>query len=85
MGIPDTVDESFLLTADDTMASVSTHYREACPAAEEVASTHALDDLAMHHRLGPLSLRCICLHVVREHARHAGHGDILREQVLAAR
>ena len=33
---------------------------------------------------GPLTLRWIYVHMVEELARHAGHGDILREQVLAA-
>lgn len=33
---------------------------------------------------GPDESFTLLLHVVRELARHAGHGDILREQVLAA-
>ncbi|OYO21164.1 hypothetical protein CGZ93_10825 [Enemella dayhoffiae] len=33
----------------------------------------------------PLGLRWIQLHVLREHAQHCGHADILREQVLARR
>ncbi len=32
----------------------------------------------------PLRLRWVYLHVVGELAQHAGHADILREQVLAA-
>ena len=43
-----------------------------------------LDDLAVHNRRGPLTLRWIYVHMVEELARHAGHGDILREQLLAA-
>jgi hypothetical protein len=27
----------------------------------------------------------ILLHVLREHAQHCGHADILREQILASR
>jgi len=38
----------------------------------------------MHNRRGPLSLRWIYVHMIEELARHAGHGDILKEQILAA-
>jgi hypothetical protein len=37
------------------------------------------------NRRGPLPLRWIYLHLLRELAQHCGHADILREQVLAAR
>ena len=50
----------------------------------EIAAAFSLDDLAMHNRRGPRSLRWIYLHLIEELARHAGHGDILREQILAA-
>lgn len=83
-GIPETVEESFVLTDDDTVDSVSELYRQAWAAAVRVAADHGLDDLALHHRRGPVSLRWIYLHLVRELARHAGHGDILREQILSA-
>ena len=38
----------------------------------------------MHNHRGPLSLRWIYLHMIEELARHCWHGDILREQILAA-
>ncbi len=82
VGLPDTVQESFTLTEADTVGSVSELYREAWAAAVEVATQHALDDVALHNRRGPVSLRWIYLHMIRELARHAGHGDILREQIL---
>jgi len=84
LGLPDTVDESFTLTADDTVASVLGQYRAAWADAEHIAADHGLDDLAMHNRRGPLTLRWIYLHMIEELARHAGHGDILKEQILAA-
>jgi hypothetical protein len=34
------------------------------------------------YRLGPLPLRWVYLHVLRELAQHCGHADILREQIL---
>jgi hypothetical protein len=33
---------------------------------------------------GPVSLRWIYVHIIREHARHVGHADILREQIDGA-
>lgn len=84
IGLPETVDESFLLTDDDTVESVLAQYRQAWVNADDIASAYALDDLAMHNRRGPLSLRWIYLHTIQELARHAGHGDILREQILAS-
>ena len=84
VGIPDRAEDSWLLEDGDTVASVLADYRAAGAEADEIAAPHGLDDLAVHNRRGPLTLRWIYLHMVEELARHAGHGDILREQVLAA-
>jgi len=84
VGLPDTVDESFQLAEDDTVVSVTQLYRDAWASSVQVAADHALDDHATHNRRGPVSLRWIYLHMIRELARHTGHGDILREQVLMA-
>ena len=84
IGLPQTVDESFELTETDTIASVQAAYRQVWAAVDEVAAGYVLDDMAVHNRRGPLSLRWIYIHMVEELARHAGHGDILREQILAA-
>ncbi len=84
IGLPITVDESFVLVDEDTVESVSAEYRQACADADEIAAAFSLDDLAIHNRRGPLSLRWIYLHMIEELARHAGHGDIIREQILAA-
>jgi len=84
IGLPEAVDDSFTLTDDDTVESVLAQYRHAWSNADEIAAAYSLDDLALHNRRGPLSLRWIFLHMIEELARHAGHGDILREQILAA-
>ena len=64
------------------MESVRAAYLAAVADADAITSSHSLDDVALHNRRSPLSLRWIYLHLVRELARHAGHGDILREQIL---
>jgi hypothetical protein len=84
VGIPEGADDSWVLDEADTVASVVADYRTAWAEAEEIAAPYDLDDLAVHNRRGPLTLRWIYVHMVEELGRHAGHGDILREQVLAA-
>ncbi|MFK0247911.1 DinB family protein [Amycolatopsis azurea] len=83
IGIPDTPDESFVLDDEDTIASVRQAYREACEASREAASNLELDDLVRGNRRGPLPLRWVYLHLLRELAQHGGHADILREQILS--
>lgn len=85
IGIPPMPDDSFVLTEDDTIASVTQAHLEACAAARLATAGLGLDDLLHGNRRGPLPLRWVYLHVLRELAQHAGHADILREQVLDAR
>jgi hypothetical protein len=82
IGIPATPDESFILDDDDTIATVRRAHREACDAARRAASSLELDDMVHGNRRGPLPLRWVYLHMLRELAQHCGHADILREQVL---
>jgi Protein of unknown function (DUF664) len=83
IGIPATPDESFLLDHDDTIATVRRAHREACEASRRAAASLELDDLVHGNRRGPLPVRWVYLHVLRELAQHCGHADILREQLLA--
>ena len=85
IGIPVTVDESFTVEDADTIASVQARYAEACAASRVAAAAYDLDDVVTGNRRGPLPMRWILLHMLRELAQHCGHADILREQVLAAR
>lgn len=43
-----------------------------------------LSDVVRGNRRGPLPLRWVYMHVLRELAQHCGHADILREQLLPA-
>ncbi|MDQ3788060.1 MAG: DinB family protein [Actinomycetota bacterium] len=83
IGIPATPDESFILTDDDTIESVRQAHRDACAASRRATSALGLDDILRGNRRGPLPLRWVYLHVLRELAQHCGHADILREQLLA--
>jgi uncharacterized damage-inducible protein DinB len=83
LGLVQTPDESFRLADDDTVASVTAAYREACATARTAVADLSLDDVMTGHRTGPRTLRWVYLQVLRELAHHCGHADILREQVLA--
>lgn len=83
IGIPETPDESFILDEDDTIESVRRTHREACDASRLATSSLGLDDILRGNRRGPLPLRWVYLHVLRELAQHCGHAEILREQILA--
>ncbi len=83
MGIAATPDESFVLDDEDTIESVREAHRTACTQSRLAVSEMALDDLVLGNRRGPLPLRWVYLHVLRELAQHCGHADILREQILA--
>lgn len=84
LGLPSEVDPSFVPAEDDTVASVLADYEQTCSWSRETASAYGLDHVAEHHRLGSVTLRWIHLHMLREVNRHAGHADILREQLLSS-
>jgi hypothetical protein len=84
IGIPASPDESFVLTGDDTIATVQAAHREACAASRRATADLRLDDVLRGNRRGPLPLRWVYLHMLRELAQHCGHADILREQITAA-
>ena len=82
IGIPETPDESFILHDGDTIATVRQAHLEACESSRRATSSLGLDDTVNGNRRGPLPLRWVYLHLLRELAQHCGHADILREQIL---
>jgi hypothetical protein len=74
-------DADFRLADDDTVESVIAGYDAECARSRETAARFELTDTAHHHSAGEVSLRWIYLHMIEETARHAGHADILREQL----
>ena len=85
IGIPDEVDASFELAEDDTIASVLGAYAAAVAGSRARVAGLGLDDIVTGNRRGPLPVRFVLFHVLRELAQHCGHADILREQLLAVR
>lgn len=84
LGLPDEVDHSFLLVGEDTVETVRAAYVDACTRSREISSGRDLDETYTWHS-GDVSLRFVLAHLVQELARHAGHGDILVEQLVARR
>lgn len=67
----------------ETVAEVIAEFERASARARSVAAGIPLDETREHPRVGVVSLRWIYLAMTAEFARHAGHGDILREQIGA--
>ena len=55
LGLPKSVDDSFLLTEVDTIDSVRCAHREACEGSRRAAARLALDDAVSGHRAGPMT------------------------------
>lgn len=74
-------ERSWLLDDDETVAATIVAFEDACAESRRIAAALPLDHVVPHERLGEVSLRWIYVHLIREHARHGGHADILREQI----
>jgi hypothetical protein len=85
MGLPPNSGDSFILTEHDTIASTRAAHNAACEASRRATAALGIDDVLSGHRMGPVPLRWVYLHVLRELAQHCGHADILREQILSRR
>jgi hypothetical protein len=74
----------FRIEPGETVAGVVDFYRESTEHSRRVVSTTAsLDDtsVGVSPFYGHVSLRWIMVHMLEETARHAGHLDLMREQI----
>jgi uncharacterized damage-inducible protein DinB len=71
------------LSEDDTAASLVLSYRDAIASSNEIVDASDLEQLCAGAGTAPepMTLRWVLVHMVEETARHAGHADILREQI----
>jgi hypothetical protein len=83
LGVVASPEESFVLDDGDTIESVRAAHRAACEQSRRAAAALSLDDVLSGNRRGPMPMRWVYVHLLRELAQHCGHADILREQVLA--
>jgi hypothetical protein len=72
---------SWDVAAGKTIRGVIAEFESACAASRQIAAGFTLDQTVPRDQLGQVSLRWIYVHIIREHARHIGHADILREQI----
>jgi hypothetical protein len=77
----DDPDGDFRVEPDDTVQDLIRAYTRQCERSRATAVGHDLADTGRHRLLGEVSLRWIYVHMIEETARHAGHVDILREQL----
>ena len=64
-----------------TIDGVIAEFDSACAVSRQIAAGFTLDQAVPHDELGQVSLRWVYMHMIREHARHVGHADMLREQI----
>ncbi|MFE6777781.1 DinB family protein [Streptomyces sp. NPDC057702] len=76
-------EDSFTVGDDESVADVIEEFERASERARAITADIALDAIRRHPACGTVSLRWIYLLMIQEFARHAGHCDILREQVGA--
>ncbi|MFI1918142.1 DinB family protein [Nocardia sp. NPDC020380] len=74
-------DASFVVGENETVSDVIAEFDHGSERSRVIAAGFDLDELRTHPRLGEVSLRFIYLFLIEDFARHAGHGDILREQI----
>ena len=83
IGISSTPDRSFTLKDADTIASIQEAHRSRCEVSRRTLAGLTLDTVVDGR--GGHAVWALQLQVLRELAQHAGHADILLEQVLARR
>ncbi|MET8878733.1 DUF664 domain-containing protein [Nocardia sp. NPDC004604] len=74
-------DASFVVDDNETLADVIAEFERASDRSRVIVAEFDLDDIRTHPRVGDVSLRFIYLLAIEDFARHAGHGDTLREQI----
>ncbi|KAA0017690.1 DinB family protein [Antrihabitans cavernicola] len=72
---------TFAVADDESLADVIAEFERASQRSRTIAARFALDDTKDNPREGTVSMRWTMLAMIEEFARHAGHGDILREQI----
>lgn len=72
---------TFTVAVDESLSDVIAEFERASGRSRTIAARFTLDDTKDNPREGTVSMRWTLLTMIEEFARHAGHGDILREQI----
>ncbi len=74
---------SWVVAPHETLTDVLIEFEAAITLSRDIAYGPHSTDKFVHYRRGEVTFYWICLHMIEELARHAGHADILVEQILA--
>jgi uncharacterized damage-inducible protein DinB len=75
-------DIDFRIEDGETAQQIFDLYRTACDRSRHVLADVSLDDMVQSpQRRADYNVRWVVVHMIEETARHAGHADILREQL----
>jgi uncharacterized damage-inducible protein DinB len=78
----DDPDVDFRVPPEMTAQEVFDLYRHQCARSREILAAASLDDpVTGEKRRADYNVRWVLVHMIEETARHAGHADILREQI----
>jgi uncharacterized damage-inducible protein DinB len=78
----DDPEADFRIEEHETSEDIFTLYREACDRSRRALDEASLDDPVENpHRSADYNVRWVVVHMLEETARHAGHADIIREQL----
>ena len=72
---------SMQVAEDVTLSDLRSEYRAACATSNAIVGELGDGDAPVLHRGSQRDLRWVLVSVIEETARHAGHADIIREQV----
>ena len=75
------VDETFQLTADDTIEAIVADYRAQIAVSNEILGVCDLEAPCAWAEMAGQNPRWVALHLIEETSRHAGHADIVREAI----
>lgn len=76
-------DGTFSVSDDESVDDVIAEFERASRRSRDIAAKFELDDTIEFPGEGIVSMRATLVLMIQEMARHAGHGDILREQIDA--
>lgn len=77
-------DAEFRIEAGESVEDITGLYRREVERSRQIVADASLDDHARRPDRTAYMLRWIMVHMIEETARHAGHADILREQIDGA-
>ena len=72
---------SMLVDPSESLQKLRSEYRAACEESNEIIASVGDGDAPVIHNGKRRNLRWVLLSVIEETARHAGHADIIREQI----